>query len=148
MWHAPLTSDLMRGSLQEELPIDPAAGALWTWTVPNFVKVEILNVRFLYAADANVANRYVGLEFRRAGGAIFYRTQATVAQTAGQARVYHGAQISPAMPLVYPNSLQIQLPFRNLFLAGYQIGIYCDGIQVTDQISESAIIYLEHGEPG
>lgn len=148
MWHAPLTSNMMRGAIHEELPIDPAAGALWTWTIPNFVRVEILFVSFTLTCSAAVANRYVGLEFRRAAGAIFYRTQAIVAQTAGQARVYHGAQITPYMPLIYPNSLQLQLPAAHVLPATYQVGLYCDAIDAADQISASSIIYLEHGEPG
>lgn len=148
MSNAQLTSLLLRGEIAEELPIDPAPGALWTWTIPNFVRVEVLFVSFTYTADANVANRYVGLEWRRAAGGIFYRTQAIVAQTAGQLRVYHGAEITPAMPVIYPNSLQIQMPVQNLLAPGYQLGVYCDGIQAGDQISASTIIYIGHGEPG
>lgn len=61
---------------------NPAAGANFTYSVPDRTSLELISLDFNFAADANVANRYLIVSITYSGWTLF-RSRPSSAFTAG-----------------------------------------------------------------
>jgi hypothetical protein len=124
----------------------PAAGALASFTPSRETAVRVLAARATLTTDANVADRFLALDYMKAGGATYVRngdgpaiTASTTAQTfewtanRGQgAWVTGGPVFLPVLPIWLP--------------PGFAIRFTVGAIQATDQLSGLNLV-LERAAP-
>ena len=130
---ASLNSDI--GELQILTPDNPAAGANLTLTLPPAHYTILQSVQFALTTDANVANRYVNVDYLGRGGVQNVRNAATVLVTASttsqvfQFDPVHTVSEWNTGTAVYAPLLDMPLP------AGWAVKITIDSIQAGDQIA-------------
>ena len=139
------------GNLAILTPDNPAAGANLTLTLPPAHYTILQSVQFALTTDANVANRYVNVDYIARGGVQNIRNAATVLVTANTtAQVFqfdsaHTVSEWNTGTAVFAPLLDVPLP------AGWSVRITVDSIQVGDQIASAKVVgwqFYEQNEEG
>lgn len=144
---APLSSNLVRGTLLVVNVPPPAVNTDFLYTLPDQFYYELLYYSFRLICDANVASRYVMVQIGAPGGIAMFTIPPPVAQTASQTRFYWGSQRGAFDTFVYPNALQHIIPTQNVLGPSWEIGSLVDTMQATDQLTDIYIALLRHAIP-
>ena len=126
---------------QDFIPLtQPAAGANLAFTVPADRVMRVLGARFNVTTDANVANRFVSLDYINARAQTMMRNAAGLVVTASTTnQKFEGtcqrtdAQWATNTPVLFP-------VFPLFLYPGSIVQITLDSIQATDQISLASLV--------
>jgi hypothetical protein len=136
-----------RGFVDRDSPANPAAGAGLVYRLNSNWLFRPLSVRFAVTTDANVANRFVTLDYCDSEGNVYVRNAAGLVLTASTtAQVFDfNAQRTVAE---WATNTDILAPLADMFLpGGWQIQVNLSNIQAGDQIA-SARLYFERWTTG
>lgn len=111
----------------------PAAGANFTYTVPNNIRMRVMSLFFHLVTSATVANRVVTVQAIAGGTAVAY-SAAQAAQAASSTVNYTAAAGYPSVA-AGDGSVYIPLPFQYIFQAGMSLQVNVIALAATDQIS-------------
>lgn len=113
----------------------PAAGAVQTLTVPGEYNMRVVAATLTITTDANVANRFVSLDFINARGITYVRNAASVLLTASTtAQSFYWAIDRTVAE--WNTGTPVFVPLLNAFLPpGFAVKFAVDSIQATDAIS-------------
>lgn len=128
-------------------PASPAAGANLAVTVEGRNWLRVLGARLNVTTDANVANRFVSLDYVNARGQTIMRNAAGLVVTASTTnqRFEWTAQRTDAQ---WAANTPVLVPVYPLFLApGSVVQFTLDSIQVGDQVS-GAVLVVERFDTG
>lgn len=121
---------------------DPAAGAVASYSVPGEWWVAVLAARATITTDANVANRFVSLDYLNGRGNTQVRNAAglvVTASTTGQAFEWNAgrtvAEWATNTPVLAP-CLDVLLPPASV------IQVSIDSVQVGDQLSGVSLLLM------
>lgn len=132
---------------QWQTPVAPAAGAVFTDTVPGHHYARILAVRCSVSTDSNAANRLVTFDFVNARGSTFVQNGAAVIVTASTTGQVFEWSVSRTVSEWNTNT-PIWAPLADLFLPpAFQFKINIQNIQVGDTITGISI-WREHFPTG
>ena len=129
--------------VNELTPADPAAGANLTVTIPPAILTVVLSVRVELTTDANVANRFLAVEYLARGGLAVMRNAATVLVTASTtSQVF---QFDNQHTLSEWNTgTMVFAPLQPVPLAaGWGLKLTVDSIQVADQLANTRILCVQ-----
>jgi hypothetical protein len=153
---APLTEGLLQPFVhgvgyQDFVPLpQPAAGANLAFTVESRNLIRVLGARCNVTTDANVANRFVSLDYINARGQTMMRNAVAtvvVGSTTNLKFEWNAQRADGAFVANCP----VLAPVFPLFLSpGSQVQITVDSIQVGDQISLASLVIerFDSGAPG
>ena len=113
---------------------DPAAGAEWTITEPNDVHRKIHTLRFTFATNATVANRFPRFEIVAPTGNVHWRSHVHAAQTASTSVTYNFAVGTDFISTIDQGEAQNLLP-DTFFAPGVILRSSTVGLQAGDDYS-------------
>jgi hypothetical protein len=122
-------------------PAAPAAGASFTTVLNRYDRHRLVACLFTLTTDANAANRYVTVEYKRGGQTSFVADGAAVVVTANTvAQRYVGALNRGVAE--WAAGTDIFFPLSGLWLeSGSAISINVAGIQVGDTLTSIELTY-------
>lgn len=115
----------------------PAAGAVYTYTVPEYTLLELLAIKCRFVADANAANRRVAVTIRDSGSNSLARYSSATNVTAGLTRFFffnrdNGPEVTDnTANVIYSNTIG-----KLLLYAGMKIELSVTNIQAGDQLDQ------------
>ncbi len=124
---------------------NPAAGADFSYTIPDYTQLELLYVSYLLTADATVTNRRPGILFSD-GTTSLKPYYSTTQITANQARTLSFFLFGHTNTSSFSNNIYTSLPYT-LLLSGWTIESTTNTIQAGDQISAIQLYVRQRAYP-
>lgn len=125
----------------------PSAGSNFTLGLDSRWSWRFVQVRFLFTADANVANRYVHVDFTDPGGVAWVANGAGVVVTASTTNQEFQFQAHRTIA-EWATGTPVLAPLADTFvIPGWQLRIVADNIQAGDTIT-GVRMYVEKFEVG
>lgn len=141
-------SSVPAGALVGDTQASPAAGDQWIYVVPANIIIQPLAVQFVFATDATVADRWVGITFT-VGTAVVRYAQTRDAHAATIGRQYNiTAGDNPYHLVAGPGRVYDQFPDWILLAPGEEIRTSIDSIKAADQISQVSFVRRQFITPG
>jgi hypothetical protein len=113
----------------------PAPGATWQYVVPPLTRIRVIALSFLFAADANVADRNIHVHFETPTGRIFDNGDPVAIAASGLRFLYFALGLNYAAPTATVLQTLFALPQDLYLIAGNTIDTVVPTIQVGDQFS-------------
>ncbi len=124
----------------EVIGVDPSAGSLYTFNIPDKALYRINSITFDFDADATGANRFVRLQFMGIGADPLWFSQAPFAITASTGiKFSFGISSAPNSFSATDAIIALSLPDQLRLTDTMFIRINVIDIQATDQISNVAM---------
>lgn len=135
-----------RGTVLVEVPANPAAGADFVYSPPLYTFAKVEAISYTLVTDANVANRYPGIQISYPPGYTIYHTPGTVI-TAGLTSIITLWVGGPQTPSFVANRYTGSLP-DNLWLEqGVTLSSEIRQIQVGDAITNVRLLLRRWADP-
>jgi len=135
-----LASESGRGGPIVLSPANPAAGADLNYGIPNNFLLEIISIRFLFTADATVANRQVLLQITDGTTPIF--SFATSYDSSASTTFIYYFSATGSTPTQKGDDKTETLPPNLLLPSTFEINTKINSLQAADQISAVRIFAL------
>jgi hypothetical protein len=126
-------------------PGNPGNQTPFTWLINGFA-IRVLCLRFDLVTDANVANRYVNINWLY-GANYFNRTHCSIAQAAGTTRRYNvfiGPAAVAAISAGPGGTVEYHFSIPDLIIGdGFRFMVSCAAMQATDQLQNIKVHHLK-----
>lgn len=133
----PPTSNNMTPDRQADIVItgtNPAAGAAFTYTVPDYTRLFIQSIRFDLVTDGNAATRSARILVVDSSSNDLFRAISNVSHTLSTTKSYYFGAAYPIRDNTLASQVIEPLPFIDI-VKGMKLSISPNNMQVGDQIS-------------